>query len=264
MFSRDGVFYRSWGDGDRTALLLHGFASSSLTWRKLAKDLAGQGYRVIAPDLTGHGRSPRANKYSLDAWAEDVKKLDIRPDLIVGHSMGGLVAAHIQPHFQASRIVLVDPVYRLPFGHLLLGSTQVVFASVLIWRRLVKARLKNLGGVSNLREEFVNLHRWDWRTVRALKPNSKSIVSLLKGSGEVLLLRARGSFIVPTHLLNRKHGEKVRALYFEKAGHNMHQDAYDDFWTLLSGFVPVSEIVTTKGVPVILTTDLNVDSSITV
>lgn len=50
---------REWGTGDRTALLVHGIMSDSRTWRRVGPALAERGYRVLAVDLRGHGRSPR-------------------------------------------------------------------------------------------------------------------------------------------------------------------------------------------------------------
>ncbi|MBV9516467.1 MAG: alpha/beta fold hydrolase, partial [Mycobacteriaceae bacterium] len=64
----DRVAYRDEGDGD-TVLLIHGMAGSSDTWRAVLPRLAKK-YRVVAPDLLGHGQSakPRGD-YSLGAFA---------------------------------------------------------------------------------------------------------------------------------------------------------------------------------------------------
>jgi pimeloyl-ACP methyl ester carboxylesterase len=67
---------------------------------------------VIAPDLRGHGESPGGENYSLAALAADVRALGGRWDLVVGHSLGGTLAAqllHDDPDF-AGRAVLLDPV----------------------------------------------------------------------------------------------------------------------------------------------------------
>ena len=74
---RDGLelVYRSIGEG-RPFVLLHGFTSSGLQFLQhgLADALAGRGYRVIAPDLRGHGDSPRPHDpaaYPPDVLADD-------------------------------------------------------------------------------------------------------------------------------------------------------------------------------------------------
>src|SRR5262249_11181288 len=62
---------REWGTGDRTAVLIHGITSDSGSWWRFGPDLAARGYHVLAPDLRGHGLSPRG-EYGPEAWAGDL------------------------------------------------------------------------------------------------------------------------------------------------------------------------------------------------
>lgn len=84
------------GDGDEVLLLIHGMAGSAGTWRAVLPQLAKK-YRVIAPDLLGHGQSskPRTD-YSLGAFAVGLRdlldELGVRSATVVGHSLGGGVA----------------------------------------------------------------------------------------------------------------------------------------------------------------------------
>lgn len=84
------------GDGDEVLLLVHGMAGSAETWRAVLPQLAKK-YRVIAPDLLGHGQSskPRTD-YSLGAFAVGLRdlldELGVRSATVVGHSLGGGVA----------------------------------------------------------------------------------------------------------------------------------------------------------------------------
>ena len=48
-----------WGEGPRTAVLIHGITSEGATWGRVAPRLAERGYRMLAPSLRGHGPSPR-------------------------------------------------------------------------------------------------------------------------------------------------------------------------------------------------------------
>ena len=88
--------YLDVGDGD-PVLLLHGFPSSSATWHELAPALARR-FRVIAPDLLGHGLSDRPTHAPLDLRAqaryvrELVDHLGLGRLAIVGHGHGGGVA----------------------------------------------------------------------------------------------------------------------------------------------------------------------------
>ncbi|MGU3654601.1 alpha/beta fold hydrolase [Mycolicibacterium sp. A43C] len=84
------------GDGDEVLLLIHGMAGSAETWRAVLPQLSKK-YRVIAPDLLGHGRSskPRTD-YSLGAFAVGLRdlldELGVSSATVVGHSLGGGVA----------------------------------------------------------------------------------------------------------------------------------------------------------------------------
>ena len=92
----DRVAYRDVGDGPEALLLIHGMAGSSETWRAVIPQLSRK-YRVVAPDLLGHGQSakPRGD-YSLGAfavWLRDLlDELGISTATIIGQSLGGGVA----------------------------------------------------------------------------------------------------------------------------------------------------------------------------
>ena len=91
----DRVAYLDEGRGE-VILLLHGMAGSSQTWRSVMGPLSRK-YRVVAPDLLGHGNSakPRSD-YSLGAFAVFLRdlldELCVAQATIVGHSLGGGVA----------------------------------------------------------------------------------------------------------------------------------------------------------------------------
>ena len=108
----DRVAYRDEGSGE-ALLLIHGMAGSSATWRAVLPRLAKK-YRVIAPDLLGHGESakPRGD-YSLGAfavWLRDLlDELGITHATVVGQSLGGGVAMQFvyQHPDYCQRLVLI-------------------------------------------------------------------------------------------------------------------------------------------------------------
>ncbi|ORB28252.1 alpha/beta fold hydrolase [Mycolicibacterium parafortuitum] len=110
----DRVAYLDVGAGDETLLLLHGMAGSSDTWRSVIPQLSKR-YRVIAPDLLGHGQSakPRGD-YSLGAfaaWLRDLlDELGVASVTIVGQSLGGGVAMQFvyQHPDYCRRLVLIS------------------------------------------------------------------------------------------------------------------------------------------------------------
>jgi pimeloyl-ACP methyl ester carboxylesterase len=96
-------------------LLIHGIMSDSTTWTRAAGLLAGNGYRVLAPDLLGHGESDKgADSYQLADFAASLvtllTELKAAEVTVVGHSFGGAVAmqlAYDHPEL-VRRLVLVS------------------------------------------------------------------------------------------------------------------------------------------------------------
>lgn len=76
-------------------VLLHGFPFDGRMWQATAQALAGAGYRVVVPDLRGHGKSPVAPSARMEEMARDVAALldtlGIPRAAVVGFSMGGYV-----------------------------------------------------------------------------------------------------------------------------------------------------------------------------
>jgi pimeloyl-ACP methyl ester carboxylesterase len=108
---------RSWGTPGPLAVLVHGVTSSSRTWWRVGPALAGRGFGVLAVDLRGHGASPRAGAgLAVADLADDVAETVAATaggpvDLLVGHSLGALVALEAvgrHPGF-ARRLVVEDP-----------------------------------------------------------------------------------------------------------------------------------------------------------
>ena len=96
-------------------VLVHGLGGSKENWMLLAPQLAQRGYRVLAPDLAGFGATPLDCRQStLETNRGIVDAIIARgtgPAVLVGHSMGGLLAmmqAASRPHTVA-RLVLLDP-----------------------------------------------------------------------------------------------------------------------------------------------------------
>lgn len=107
------VAYVDEGRGE-VLLLLHGMGGSSETWRSVIGPLSGS-YRVIAPDLPGHGESdkPRSD-YSLGAFAvllrDFLDELGVTRATIVGHSLGGGIALQFmyQHPDYGQRLILIS------------------------------------------------------------------------------------------------------------------------------------------------------------
>lgn len=95
--TQDGtkIFYKDWGPKDAQALVFHhGWPLSSDDWDNQMLYFLGKGFRVIAHDRRGHGRSDQTDTgNNMDTYAADVaeltKALDLKNAIHIGHSTGG-------------------------------------------------------------------------------------------------------------------------------------------------------------------------------
>jgi non-heme chloroperoxidase len=97
--SSDGALIRAVSKGSgRTVVLVHGLSQNMLEWSVLWPKLVEAGYRVIAVDLRGHGKSTvGSDGMTTAAMARDVAQIlehyDVRDGILVGHSLGGFIAS---------------------------------------------------------------------------------------------------------------------------------------------------------------------------
>lgn len=107
------------GDANgRTAVLLHGKNFCGATWEQTIKVLSDAGYRVIAPDQIGFCSSTKPEGYQFsfgqlaDNTARLLEKENVQQATIIGHSMGGMLAARFAlDHPQLTdKLVLVNPI----------------------------------------------------------------------------------------------------------------------------------------------------------
>ena len=114
------LFFTDEGEGE-PVLFVHGFSCDSHDWSWQLPHFLAAGYRVIAADLRGHGRSSvPANGFTPKDFADDLaillERLDPGPVIAIGHSLGGAIVSTLAvEHPEMVRaIVSVDPGYLLP------------------------------------------------------------------------------------------------------------------------------------------------------
>ena len=121
--TKDGVdiFYKDWGPKSAQPIVFHhGWPLSSDDWDAQMLFFHSHGYRVVAHDRRGHGRSAQVDwGHDMDHYAEDAsavaEALDLRNVVHIGHSTGGgqvarYVARHGQPQGRVSKAILVAAV----------------------------------------------------------------------------------------------------------------------------------------------------------
>ncbi|RXM53586.1 MULTISPECIES: alpha/beta fold hydrolase [unclassified Chryseobacterium] len=102
----------------KTVLLLHGKNFNGAYWERTAKDLSEKGFRVIIPDQIGFGKSskPHSYQFSFSQLAENTKavldELGIDKTIVLGHSMGGMVATRFTLLYpeKVQKLILENPI----------------------------------------------------------------------------------------------------------------------------------------------------------
>ncbi|MEH2489554.1 non-heme chloroperoxidase [Bradyrhizobium sp. AZCC 2230] len=121
--TKDGtqIFYKDWGPKNAQPIVFHhGWPLSSDDWDAQMLFFVAQGFRVIAHDRRGHGRSAQVSDgHDMDHYAADaaavVEHLDLRKAVHIGHSTGGgevarYIAKYGEPQARVAKAVLVSAV----------------------------------------------------------------------------------------------------------------------------------------------------------
>lgn len=142
------LWYEDKGEG-HTLVMVHGWCMSSAVWKYQFDDLATS-FRVVAPDLRGHGRSQQAlSGLNMDSFVEDladlIMQLDLTDVVLVGWSMGGEVvlgaSAELCGRLAALVLVSTTPSFTatadFPYG---LGCGEVRGMRLKVQRNMQRAR----------------------------------------------------------------------------------------------------------------------------
>jgi esterase len=258
--SADTPFVREYGDpgaGTTPLILLHGLFGSSTNWHSIARRLADS-HHVLVPDLRNHGRSPRSNRMTYEAMAQDLAALmddhGITRSALVGHSMGGKAAmwmALTRPE-RVDALVVTD-IAPVTYGH---GFDDVVAAlealdlAGLRDRRDADARLASELEESGLRGYLLqNLVKeestWRWRiNLPALKASMPEILGFpdtgrRQYPGPVLFVYGSESdYLTARHLpAIRELFPHARLRLVPGAGHWVYADQPETFLGALQGFL---------------------------
>ncbi|MFC0114228.1 alpha/beta fold hydrolase [Kibdelosporangium aridum] len=153
-------------------LMVHGVTGHGGRWKRLAEEFL-YGFRVIAPDLRGHGQSPHLPPWTLEQHAADLlsvlDSLAVTGLPVIGHSFGGAAAIHLArlaPQ-RVTKLVLLDPAIGL--------DPQFVMDTMPMWPQVFQSieeagewQRNEWAGISlrdveeELRENFVQTSDGRW------------------------------------------------------------------------------------------------------
>ncbi len=241
--------------GSPPVLLLHGLGSAGADWAFQFEALSGAGFRVLAPDLRGFGRSSAPPKVTVKAMADDMaiflRKLNAYPAHVVGISMGGTVALQLaldHPEL-VSKLVLVNTFARMKFtspGEIVYLFTRLFLASLLGPEKqaeMVAGRVfphpgqENLR--NNLRQRILHTNPCSYRS--ALQSLREFDVShrLRELSMPVLVVTGAEDTTVPPRLQEEmaKAIPGARQVVVEGSGHGVIADNPEAFNRILLEFL---------------------------
>jgi pimeloyl-ACP methyl ester carboxylesterase len=228
------------GAGPRTAVLVHGIMSDHRAWHRVGQELVDQGFRIIAVDLAGHGRSPRSRRYSPAAWADDVVEtlqplLTRRPDLIMGHSLGALVASLVADRLAPRAAVYVDPAFAFPRG--VRGVVmKLVFAIAPRPRRAALVRWNPKWSAADIDIELATLHDWDKRTILGLA-STRGLVPPARLVAPSLVELAERSLLISDAVAARLRGLGMTVERIAGTGHMVFRDEHARFMAVVEGWL---------------------------
>lgn len=232
------------GSGGRTAVLVHGIMSDSRAWAKVTDELVAHGFRVIAVDLAGHGRSPRARRYSPKAWADDVLEtiepmLERAPDLVMGHSLGALVASMVADRIAPRSAIYVDPAFGFPRGlrGLLL---KLAFVFMPRPRRSALVRLNPRWSAQDVERELAALREWDKRTIFGLA-STRWLVPPMRVVAPSLVILAERSFLITKDVAARLRSLGMTVVTVPSTGHVVWRDDHEGFMSHVERWLSSSQ-----------------------
>ncbi|WP_069816407.1 alpha/beta fold hydrolase [Streptomyces sp. TP-A0874] len=234
----------AWGrPGDPVCLCLHGITSNAASWTAVGPRLAALGLRVLAPELRGHGESPKpAGGYDTGTLLADLGAVvPDGMDVLIGHSFGGYLAQEgvLRGLFRPRAMVLEDPVSHQP--------DREVPTAMLEWDRTnlprdIDGLLALNPGWSRLDAagKLLSLEQTDWDAARAAFAGNAPW-DLRESAAEVArhvptrwLLPGESRFVPAADAESLVAAVGPEAVVtVPEAGHSIHRDALDTFVTVV-------------------------------
>jgi pimeloyl-ACP methyl ester carboxylesterase len=246
------------GPGAPVAVLVHGVTGWHRTWWRVGPALAERGWRVVAVDQRGHGRSPRiAGAATIDEAAEDLEAAIERHastpvGLLIGHSLGAVVSMRLalrRPNI-ARRLVLEDP----PSIDRAAPPDEEFFASI---RDGVRAAIET--PEAEVARELAENPLWVEEDARQnvegrALADAEGIVASLRRPRPMAVMDAAADLEIPTLFLLADEERSVllgparqrlrdalpdssRIREFD-SGHTIHRDRYDEYLAAILEWAP--------------------------
>jgi non-heme chloroperoxidase len=218
------IYYKDWGSG-QPVVFSHGWPLSADAWEDQMVFLGTRGYRCIAHDRRGHGRSSQPwYGNEMDTYAEDlatlVEALHLKDAILVGHSTGGgEVARYIGRHGteRVAKAALIGAVPPLMLktaanpGGLPIAAFDEIRAAVLADRSQFFKDLSVPFYGANRPGAKVSQGLRDWFWLQGMQAGFKGVVDCIKAFSETDFTQDLRAFDVPTLII---HGDDDQIVPF--------------------------------------------------
>jgi len=212
---RTHIFYKDWGTG-QPVVFSHGWPLTADAWEDQMIFLAAQGYRCIAHDRRGHGRSQQSWKGNdMDTYADDLARLvdtlELDKVIHVGHSTGGgevarYIGRHGTKHVAKAALISAVPPIMLKTaanpGGLPLAVFDEMRANVLADRSQFYADLSGPFFGANRPDAKVSQGLRDWFWLQGMQGSLQAEVECIKAFSETDFTQDLKAFDVPTLVLH--------------------------------------------------------------
>lgn len=234
-----------WGDpaANRTVVALHGITANAGAFARPGRLLAEKGWQLLAPDMRGHGESPRGDgDFSTIALLGDIAEVvPSTPDVLIGHSFGGYLAqlGVIEGLFRPGALLLEDPVSH--FADVATPAAMLAWDEASLprtieglmalnpgWSRLDAAwKLVSLEQISfaDAHAAFAGNAPWD------LRPQAAAVAAK---QPTIWLMPADSRFVPPADQARLRRDVPPECIeIWEGVGHSVHRDALEKFVDLV-------------------------------
>jgi pimeloyl-ACP methyl ester carboxylesterase len=244
------LFFREYGRGEKTLVILHGLLGSSQNWQRAGRAL-GEKYRVLVVDQRNHGSSPHTTTHTIAGLREDIKNFFDQRRLekvyLLGHSMGGMAAMEFAFHYpeRLSGLIIEDiapRAYQTSSGDILQALCAVDLRTITSRQEVDAILAKKIKSPQTRQFLLTNLVRHDdksflWKVNLPVLQNFQSEMATYELSwatsfaGETLFIGGELSDyrIDHDHDLILRHFSNSHLVMIPNAGHWIHFEALKAF-----------------------------------
>jgi len=267
--SEINIHYKTYGNGDRVFLLIHGFSMSTFSFRYIVEPLSKLG-KVVVFDLPGFGLSdrPQRNKFTVNPYSREgqveitkqlIEVLNLGKVILVGHSMGGTIVTILTIRYpeMVDRLVLEDAAifetggtprplrifFESPMGKFLfplLVKTMVKSLESVIYKAFYDPS-KVTADVLEGYKKFLEVTNWDKGLYEILiaDNNIDFLDKLSEINIPVLVVTGKNDIIVPEANSQKLNSilKNSRLVIVDSCGHIPHEEKPDVFVDAVRNFV---------------------------